>query len=97
MANAASTDPSEPRPDSPHTFALRQHELARDLLLKEAQIEVLIERLPGIDRSEEEQEARLRALEGELQAAERERRAAVAERERVLARLDEVIRSVKRA
>ncbi|OJJ96491.1 hypothetical protein ASPACDRAFT_63412 [Aspergillus aculeatus ATCC 16872] len=55
-----------PAPDSPRTFAARQRELARDLVLKEQQIEYLISVLPGIGSSEAEQEHRIRELEGEL-------------------------------
>ncbi|RAK95055.1 med21 domain-containing protein, partial [Aspergillus ibericus CBS 121593] len=35
------TDPALPAPDSPETFAARQRELARDLVIKEQQIEYL--------------------------------------------------------
>ncbi|KAI2844835.1 hypothetical protein CBS147343_2042 [Aspergillus niger] len=59
-----------PAPDSPATFAARQRELARDLVIKEQQIEYLISVLPGIDSSEAEQERRIRELEGELRIVE---------------------------
>ncbi|GKZ25659.1 RNA polymerase II mediator complex subunit [Aspergillus brasiliensis] len=59
-----------PAPDSPATFAARQRELARDLVIKEQQIEYLISVLPGIDSSEAEQERRIRELEGELRVVE---------------------------
>ncbi|RAK73592.1 uncharacterized protein BO72DRAFT_480143 [Aspergillus fijiensis CBS 313.89] len=63
----APQDPAlPPAPDSPRTFAARQRELARDLVLKEQQIEYLISVLPGIGSSEAEQERRIRELEGEL-------------------------------
>ncbi|KAI9672510.1 MAG: RNA polymerase II mediator complex subunit [Caeruleum heppii] len=88
--------PPPPPPDDPRTFAAAQRELARDLVLKEQQIEYLIGVLPGIGTSEKEQTERLRVLERELRDAERERRQAVEERERVVARLDEVIREVRR-
>lgn len=73
-----------------------QRELARDLILKEQQIEYLISVLPGIGTSEREQEERLRVLEGELKGAEEERRRAVLEKDKVLERLDEVILRVRR-
>jgi mediator of RNA polymerase II transcription subunit 21 len=71
-------DPNQPpTPDPPALFAYRQRELARDLIIKEQQIEYLISRLPGIGSSEAEQEARIRELEGELRhvLVERERKA----------------------
>ncbi|OJJ47213.1 hypothetical protein ASPZODRAFT_166437 [Penicilliopsis zonata CBS 506.65] len=70
----AGVDPAlPPAPDSPRTFARRQRELARDLIIKEQQIEYLISVLPGIGSSETEQEARIRELEKDLRAAEAER------------------------
>ncbi len=83
-------------PDSPRTFAAAQRELARDLVLKEQQIEYLISVLPGIGTSEREQEERLQVLEAELRVAEEERARAVREKEEVLERLDGVIRGVRR-
>ncbi|RJE16963.1 hypothetical protein PHISCL_10700, partial [Aspergillus sclerotialis] len=67
----APADPSlPPAPDSPRTFASRQRELARDLVIKEQQIEYLISVLPGIDSSETQQEERIRELEKELREVE---------------------------
>ncbi|KAI9718561.1 MAG: hypothetical protein M1812_004012 [Candelaria pacifica] len=86
----------EVTPDDPPAFAAAQRELARDLVLKEQQIEYLISVLPGISTSEKEQEARLKVLEKELGEAEIERKRAVEEKEKVLERLDEVIMAVKR-
>ncbi|KAI9696830.1 MAG: RNA polymerase II mediator complex subunit [Candelina mexicana] len=83
-------------PDEPQAFAAAQRELARDLVLKEQQIEYLISVLPGISTSEKEQEARLKVLEKELKEAEIERKKAVEEKEKVLERLDAVIMAVKR-
>ncbi|GLB06618.1 RNA polymerase II mediator complex subunit [Aspergillus tubingensis] len=68
--NADGTAEGLPAPDSPATFAARQRELARDLVIKEQQIEYLISVLPGIDSSEAEQERRIRELEGELRVVE---------------------------
>ncbi len=83
-------------PDSPRTFAAAQRELARDLIIKEQQIEYLISVLPGIGTSEREQEERLRELERELKMAEEERLQAVKEREEALEKLDRVIRGIRR-
>lgn len=68
-----------PAPDSPRTFASRQRELARDLVIKEQQIEYLISVLPGIGSSEKEQEGRIRELERELRGVEEERERKVRE------------------
>jgi len=85
-------NPSDPPPpdheDSPDLFARRQRELARDLILKEQQIEYLIGKLPGLGSSEVEQEARIKELEGEL-------REMGAERERVRGELKGMVRRVE--
>ncbi|KAI9816168.1 MAG: RNA polymerase II mediator complex subunit [Pycnora praestabilis] len=83
-------------PDDPQTFAAAQRELARDLILKEQQIEYLISVLPGIGTSEKEQEERVKVLEAELREAEKDRREAVEEKERLVERLDAVIAKVRR-
>ncbi|RAL13756.1 med21 domain-containing protein [Aspergillus homomorphus CBS 101889] len=85
-------DPSQPpAPDSPRTFAARQRELARDLVIKEQQIEYLISVLPGIGASEAQQEARIRELEGELRDAEGVREARMRELRALRGRLDRVL------
>ncbi|PLN83640.1 mediator complex, subunit Med21 [Aspergillus taichungensis] len=89
---AAPPDPTlPPEPDSPRTFAARQRELARDLVIKEQQIEYLISVLPGIDSSEAEQEGRIRELEGELRGVEREREERVKELRVLRGRLEGVL------
>ncbi|KAK2796309.1 RNA polymerase II mediator complex subunit [Emmonsiellopsis sp. PD_5] len=82
--------PTEPPPDPPHTFAQRQRELARDLIIKEQQIEYLISVLPGVGSSEREQEERIRRLAGELRVVEGERR----KRRREMRRLGERVEGV---
>ncbi|GAB0132724.1 RNA polymerase II mediator complex subunit [Epichloe bromicola] len=77
-------------------FAAGLKELARDLIIKEQQIEVLISNLPGLDNSERDQERNIKDLEEDLKAAEAQRQEALKERNQVLGELDNVIRSVRR-
>lgn len=83
-----------PQPDSPRTFAARQRELARDLIIKEQQIEYLISVLPGIGASEAEQEARIRELETQLREVEKERVAKAEELKQLRGRLENVLDAV---
>lgn len=83
-----------PQPDSPHTFASRQRELARDLIIKEQQIEYLISVLPGIGASEAEQEAKIRELETQLRGVEQERSAKVLELKKLRGKLENVLGAV---
>lgn len=71
-------------------------ELARDLILKEQQMEYLISNLPGLDNSEREQEQLIRDLEEELKVAEAQRLEAVKEKQEVLGKLNQVLRGVRR-
>jgi len=71
-------------------------ELARDLILKEQQMEYLISNLPGLDNSEREQEQLIRDLEEELKVAEAQRLEAVKEKQEVLANLNQVLRGIRR-
>ncbi|KAF7900488.1 uncharacterized protein EAF01_007790 [Botrytis porri] len=77
-------------------FKEGQLELARDLIIKEQQIEVLISALPGLEDSETKQHQTILRLEQELKEEEERRKEALKEKEAVLARLEGVIRSVKR-
>lgn len=93
---AAPADPNlPPAPDSPRTFASRQRELARDLVIKEQQIEYLISVLPGIDSSEAEQERRIRELEAELRGVEAERERRIVELRRLRKQLEGVLGAVE--
>ena len=83
-------------PHDPVEFRDSQKELARDLILKEQQIEYLISILPGLTNSEERQEDTIRKLEAELKAEGEKRKVAVKDRDAVLARLEKVIRSIQR-
>jgi mediator of RNA polymerase II transcription subunit 21 len=83
-------------PDPPALFAYRQKELARDLIIKEQQIEYLISRLPGIGSSEAEQEARIRELEGELRHVHVERERKAQELKKLGKKLEAVLGTVER-
>ncbi|KAH0368128.1 hypothetical protein KCU65_g4108, partial [Aureobasidium melanogenum] len=90
-------DPTQPPgPDDPATFQAALRELARDLVLKEQQIEYLISVLPGIGESEANQSQRIQALEKELREADEERKVALAEREAMLDKLGVLASECKR-
>ncbi|KAK6002258.1 hypothetical protein QM012_001896 [Aureobasidium pullulans] len=90
-------DPNHPPgPDDPATFQAALRELARDLVLKEQQIEYLISVLPGIGESEANQSQRIQALEKELREADEERKVALAEREAMLDKLGALAAECKR-
>ncbi|KAL1883821.1 hypothetical protein VTK73DRAFT_8357 [Phialemonium thermophilum] len=77
-------------------FQAGQLELARDLIIKEQQIEYLISSLPGLENSERDQEQCIKDLEEELKVAEAQRLDAVKEKDEVLAKLDQVLRLIRR-
>ncbi|KAG9245741.1 mediator complex, subunit Med21 [Calycina marina] len=83
-------------PRNPVAFKAAQKELAKDLVIKEQQIEYLISHLPGLANNEEKQEEAIRRLEAELVIEEEKRKEAVKEREVVLDKLDTIIRGIKR-
>ncbi|TLS29378.1 hypothetical protein PpBr36_01301 [Pyricularia pennisetigena] len=89
-------DPKEVDPVPADEFKAGQLELARDLIVKEQQIEMLISTLPGLDNSEEDQERNIQELEEELRVAEAQRQEAFRDKQEAQKRLDQVIRSIKR-
>lgn len=91
---AAETTLRPYRPDSPETFAASQWELANDLVLKELQIEDLIKGLPGVGRTEEEQEQRIRELEKELREVEEQRKKKRKEVRKLVKKVDAVVMEV---
>ena len=83
--------PATPPPENPTVFNAALRELAQDLVIKEQQIEYLINSLPGIGNSEADQEKRMKELEGELKTVEAERLRAEEDRERMVDVLGQVI------
>ncbi|RKF65982.1 Mediator of RNA polymerase II transcription subunit 21, partial [Erysiphe neolycopersici] len=77
-------------------FRAAQLELARDLIIKEQQIEALISVLPGLENSEKDQEDTLRQLDAELKGLESKRNQAFIEKQNLIKQLDEIITSIKR-
>ncbi|TQB73536.1 RNA polymerase II mediator complex subunit [Monascus purpureus] len=94
-AGAVSDPNVPPEPDSPQTFARRQRELARDLIIKEQQIEYLISVLPGIGSSEAEQENRIRELGKELRRVEGEKEEKARELRVLRRRLERMLEAVQ--
>ncbi|KAI1412177.1 mediator of RNA polymerase II transcription subunit 21 [Hypoxylon sp. FL1857] len=89
-------DQQEVDPHPEDAFKAAQVELAQDLIMKEQQIETLISLLPGLDNSEQDQEANIKELEEELKVAEAQRQEAIEEKEDTMRKLDTVIRSIRR-
>jgi len=83
-------------PDQPQIFEATMREMARSLILQEQKAEILINSLPGIGNSEQNQLARMAELEAELKQAEAERVKAEKERERMIDTLGDVLVGIKR-
>lgn len=92
----ASTVTDETKPDTPEVFHAALRELARDLVIKEQQIEYIISVLPGIGNSEADQNARIHALETELREADAHRKTAMQERDQMLNLLGDLAAQCKR-
>jgi len=93
-ANRSHHKTVEPLPAE--VFQAGQLELARDLIIKEQQVEYLISSLPGLENSERDQEKMIRDLEEELKMAEAQRLEAIKEKDDVLTKLDQVLRMIRR-
>ncbi|KAF2502368.1 hypothetical protein BU16DRAFT_6372 [Lophium mytilinum] len=92
------SDPSQAQTQSQDPeaqFTADLHELSRDLIIKEQQIEVLVDTLPGIGTSEREQRERMRELERQLREIEVQRKEAVAEKEELLEQVAAAIVGVR--
>lgn len=93
-------DPNAPQddhvPDPPDVFQAALRELARDLVIKEQQIEYLISVLPGIGNSEADQNARIQALEVELRKVDQDRNIAMQDRNQMLHLLGRLAAQCKR-
>lgn len=79
------------RPVLPPTFSAAQRELAEDLVQKAQQIDMLISRLPGIGRDEEQQRHEIEILNQKVRAMEEKRKAKRREMRDYVKRLDDVI------
>lgn len=84
----------EPLPEE--EFKAGQLELARDLITKMQQIELIISTLPGLENNAQDQERQIRELEEDLKVAETQRQDAIREMEVVQERLDQVVRGTRR-
>lgn len=85
-----------PPPQEPAKFNYELREAARKLVLQEQAIELVIKSLPGIDRTEADQERKMRELEVELREVERKRARAEEEKETMVDLLGHMIMGAKR-
>ena len=79
------------RPVSQQTFEDAQKELAEDLVLKGQQIELLISRLPGIGRGEEQQAEEVKVLVEKVREMEKRRKEKRTEMRHYVKRLESVV------
>ncbi|GAM84550.1 hypothetical protein ANO11243_025460 [Dothideomycetidae sp. 11243] len=77
-------------------FQANLRELARDLVVKEQQIEYLIKVLPGIGNSARDQNERIQRLEQELKDVEAERKQAAVERDEMLGTVEQLAKGCRR-
>ncbi|KAJ9605372.1 Mediator of RNA polymerase II transcription subunit 21 [Cladophialophora chaetospira] len=79
------------RPVTTQTFETAQQDLAEDLVLKGQQIELLIARLPGIGRGEEQQAEEIKVLVEKVREMEARRKEKRKEMRRYVKRLENVV------
>ncbi|KAK4509494.1 uncharacterized protein ATC70_007846 [Mucor velutinosus] len=80
--------------DKPEVFQDNMKELASDLVKKAKEIDALIEVLPGVQQTEEEQINLLKSLEEENRIANEEYEAAVKEMELVKQQINQSLRAI---
>lgn len=90
------TEPLTPSSDTADTFNNVLRELARDLVIQEQKAELLINSLPGIRNSAQDQERRMQELEAELKHVESTRAKAEIEKADLLRNLDRLIVGLRR-
>ncbi|OAL47565.1 hypothetical protein IQ07DRAFT_646493 [Pyrenochaeta sp. DS3sAY3a] len=90
------TQPTHPAPLTQEQFQADIKLMARDIVQKEQQLELLIASLPGLKSSEKEQVERMKALEREMEELEGEGEKAVREKEVLLKMVEEKIMGVGR-
>ena len=100
-ATQNATQPAPPSDAAPALPTKEQFEgdlkeMAKDLVVKSQQIELLIANLPGVNSSEAEQVQRMKELERELEDLEGERLRAVEQKEQLLKKVEEKIMGVGR-
>ncbi|CAO3616155.1 unnamed protein product [Cunninghamella echinulata] len=99
-SNMVELNPSIPvsipneRADPPETFKQNVDELVTDLVKKAKEIDILIEGLPGIERTEEEQLALLEQLEMENQKENENFEKALQELEEAKSKIGGIIRVI---
>lgn len=85
-----------PPPETPDRFNAALRELAQDFVLKQQQAEYIINSLPGIGNSEQDQAKRIEELGSELKEMEVVRERKEVEKEALVNALGEAILKVKR-
>ncbi|KAK9460595.1 mediator complex, subunit Med21 [Lipomyces oligophaga] len=83
--------------DDPAVFEATKNELARDIMIRTRQIDLLIDSLPGAGVSETDQLARVERLKEELIEADQEQKKWLEERDMLLAKCDSVVLQLSRA
>lgn len=92
----STAEPTLPKPVSPDQFQEDIKEFARDMVIKQQQIEALVANLPGLNVSEEQQVERMQQLETQLELLEAERVQAVKDKQVLLTKVEDKIMQVGR-